>query len=174
VPLKKTTTRALAASVAFVAAGGTVAGAAVFHLPVLGFGPTNAGATASAVASTTMKKTKTVTPIRVVKTRIVDEIVHRRAATRGTAGAAPATGVPIAPSAAGVAMPTSPPATETPDAPEAGGGEDHESDDTHEDDAHADDDSDHEEHEGHEDHGDSDETDAGTTVESGDGIHAEQ
>src|SRR4051794_10594294 len=42
--LNRTTTRALAASVAMVAAGGTVAGAAVFHIPVLGFGAVNAGA----------------------------------------------------------------------------------------------------------------------------------
>ena len=42
VPFTKTTIRAFAASIAFVAAGATLAGAAVFHLPVLGFGSASA------------------------------------------------------------------------------------------------------------------------------------
>lgn len=83
--LTKSTTRALAASVVFVAAGATVAGAAVFQLPILGFGPANV---ASASASTPHVRPpvaavpRKVAPKVVVKTRYVDDVVHRRAPER--------------------------------------------------------------------------------------------
>lgn len=78
----KSTTRALAASVAFVAAGATVAGAAVFQLPILGFGRADlASATASPAGS--RPALPVVRPPAkaevIVKSRYVDDIVHRRA-----------------------------------------------------------------------------------------------
>jgi hypothetical protein len=75
----KTTTRALAVSVALVASGGTVAGAAVFHLPILGFGRTAVAAadtksvTAARPAAAVHRK---VQPRTVVKTRYVEDVVH--------------------------------------------------------------------------------------------------
>jgi hypothetical protein len=75
-PLKTSTTRALAASLAFVAAGATVAGAAVFHLPVLGFGRAPSAHAAVPVTPVAARK---VVPRKVVRTRIVTDIVHRPA-----------------------------------------------------------------------------------------------
>ncbi len=76
----KTTTRALAASIAIVAAGATVAAAAVFQLPILGFGsPAVASASATPVKPTTTVAPRKVVPRIIVKTRYVDDIVHRRA-----------------------------------------------------------------------------------------------
>jgi hypothetical protein len=81
----KTKTRALAASVAFVAAGATVAGAAVFQLPILGFGRAQvASATATPVdakPAVTVVRRK-IEPKVVVRTRYVTDIVHRRAQAR--------------------------------------------------------------------------------------------
>jgi hypothetical protein len=83
VPFTKTTTRALAASVALVAAGATVAGAAVFQLPILGFGRANvASATTTAARPKPALVVRKVKPKVVVKTRYVVDIVHRRAPAR--------------------------------------------------------------------------------------------
>lgn len=87
-PLTKTTTRAFAASLAMVAAGGTIAGAAVFHLPILGLGRADV---ASANASPAVKRAAPVARKKVrakviVKTRYADEIVH----VPTTSGAPPA------------------------------------------------------------------------------------
>jgi hypothetical protein len=76
--LTKTTTRALAASIAIVSAGATLAGAAVFHLPVLGF------RSAAASESSTHRYEQpiarhAVRPIAVVRVRYVEDIVHRPA-----------------------------------------------------------------------------------------------
>jgi hypothetical protein len=84
-PFTKSTTRALAASVALVAAGATVAAAAVFQLPILGFGRASV---ASAIAVPDRVKPpvevvrRKVKPKVVVKTRYVDDIVHRPAPVR--------------------------------------------------------------------------------------------
>ncbi|HTL87658.1 MAG TPA: hypothetical protein VL856_20915 [Acidimicrobiia bacterium] len=78
-PLTQTTTRALAASIAVVAAGATIAGAAVFHLPVFGFGSTSAANAATAPVRSAPTTTNAVAPIKVVRTRYVDDIVHRPA-----------------------------------------------------------------------------------------------
>jgi hypothetical protein len=77
VSFTKTTARALAAAIAFVIAGGTVAGAAVFHLPILGFGPAPVARTT--VAPLTTPTTRKVQPRVVERTRFVDEVVHRPA-----------------------------------------------------------------------------------------------
>ena len=110
-PFSKTTTRAFAASVALVAAGATVAGAAVFHLPILGFGST-------AVASATVTPTTAhharvaprhkvkVKPRVIVKIRYVDDIVHRPAPAPAPAPAPVYTQPPAAaPSVALVSAP---------------------------------------------------------------------
>jgi hypothetical protein len=110
----KSTTRALAASVAFVAAGATVAGAAAFQLPSLGFGRANVASAAAtpghakpAVASVRRK----VEPKVIVKTRYVTDIVHRRAPARAyTTSAAPAPAAPVAPVAVAPASRTFVPA----------------------------------------------------------------
>jgi hypothetical protein len=78
VPFTKTTTRALAASIALVAAGATVAAAAVFQLPILGFGHATV-ASASAVPARVVVVRRRVEPKVIVKVRYVDDIVHRRA-----------------------------------------------------------------------------------------------
>lgn len=77
-PFTKTTTRALAASVALVAAGATVAAAAVFQLPILGFGRATV-ASASAVPVRAVVVRQRVKPKVIVKIRYVDDIVHRPA-----------------------------------------------------------------------------------------------
>jgi hypothetical protein len=78
VPLSKTTTRAFAASIAFVAAGATVAGAAVLHLPVLGFGPAPAATpTPLAVRRVLAVEPEKVAPVKIVRTRYVDDVVRR-------------------------------------------------------------------------------------------------
>ncbi|HEY5011369.1 MAG TPA: hypothetical protein VIK61_01525, partial [Acidimicrobiia bacterium] len=123
-PLNRTTTRALAASVALVAAGGTVAGAAVFHIPVLGFGASNAGATATQFAQVAAVRPRAATkvmPRRVVKTRYVDQIVHHQSAWSGSsattaASTAPAPAATAAPSHVEQA-PTSTPPTMDPNPP---------------------------------------------------------
>ena len=137
-PLNRTTTRALAASVALVAAGGTVAAAAVFHLPVLGFGPANAGATPQQVAAVSFHADATKTaPIRVVRTRFVDQIVHRQTGHRASA-APPVTASAVTTAATTHALTTptavehpKSPVVEPPDAPEPpeAGGDDHDGDD---------------------------------------------
>jgi len=73
-PLKTSTTRALAASIAFAAAGATCASAAVFHLPVLGFGRAPKSHVAAPVIPVVARK---VEPRKIVRTRIVTDIVHR-------------------------------------------------------------------------------------------------
>jgi hypothetical protein len=111
VTLTKTTTRAIAFSIALVAAGATVAGAAVFQLPILGFGRAAAGATA-APARRPVAPHK-IRPNVIVKTRIVDDIVHRPAPTRayGAPASTPSPAPMVAVSAANstaVTAPTSP------------------------------------------------------------------
>jgi hypothetical protein len=77
--LKRSTARAVAASFAIVIAGGTFAGAAVFHLPILGFGR---GLPVGAVA----QRFEPAAIVRapkcrvVVRTRDVDVVVHRPSA----------------------------------------------------------------------------------------------
>ncbi len=83
-PFTQTTVRALAASAVLVAAGGTVAGAAVLHAPILGFGRAEAASANAAPASATPGVPgveRKVRPRVVVKTRYADEIVHRPAAS---------------------------------------------------------------------------------------------
>jgi hypothetical protein len=77
VPFTKTTTRALAASIALVAAGATVAAAAVFQLPILGFGHASIAAASAVPARAVVQRS--VEPKVIVKVRYVDDIVHRRA-----------------------------------------------------------------------------------------------
>ncbi len=117
VPLNKTTTRALAASIAFVAAGTTVAGVAVFHLPVLGFGRAAAASAATAPVRSGHTVIRKVAPIKVVRTRYVDDIVHRPAPTSAypmmravAATSAPRPAAPVAPVVA-VALSVPSPAT---------------------------------------------------------------
>ena len=142
--LNRTTTRALAASVALVAAGGTVAGAAVFHIPVLGFGAVNAGATGQVAQVANVASEKPIAPRRVVKTRFVDQIVHHQAAashSRGYSSAPSATvaaqsGAPMSPSTTAETTPppstnppvTTPPVTEPPTTAPPQGDDGHESD----------------------------------------------
>ncbi len=80
-PLTKTTIRALAASTAFVAAGVTLAGAAIFHVPVLGFSRASAATRSAAppVDAAVAVRRRTVAPVKIVRTRYVDDIVHRPA-----------------------------------------------------------------------------------------------
>jgi hypothetical protein len=89
VPLTKTTTRAFAASLAMVAAGGTIAGAAVFHLPILGI---NGAAASTNVAPHTAQAAaaapKTAHRKVVVKTRVANVIVHVPAPTVGSVSGA--------------------------------------------------------------------------------------
>jgi hypothetical protein len=80
-PLTKTTTRAFAASIAFVAAGATVAGAAVFHLPVLGFGPASAATRPLPGRRAVAVEPRKTEPVKIVRTRYVDDVVHRPAPT---------------------------------------------------------------------------------------------
>jgi hypothetical protein len=136
VPLNRTTIRALAASVAMLAAGGTVAAAAVFHIPVLGFGAASAGASANRIEqAAAVRPAKPVAPIRVVKTRYVDQIVHHQmaapAAFAPTAPPATAAPAPMAARATAVttAPVTAPPVTQPPAAPYPGGDDGHESGD---------------------------------------------
>jgi hypothetical protein len=77
--LTKTTTRALAASVAIVSAGAMLAGAAVFHLPVLGFHSVAAASEPQAHGYEHPVARHAVRPIAVVRVRYVDDIVHRPA-----------------------------------------------------------------------------------------------
>ncbi len=75
-----TTIRALAASVVMVAAAGTIAAAATFHLPVLGFG--SAGAALAEPPSAAIRTApRHVEPIRVDRTRVVTSVVHRPSPT---------------------------------------------------------------------------------------------
>jgi len=110
VPLTKSTIRALAASIALVAAGGTVAAAAVFQLPILGFAQAPASAAVSPGATPVV--TRPAAPVKVVRTRYVYDIVHRPApASAYPAARVVATTPPPATLVAAVAVPaTSPPA----------------------------------------------------------------
>jgi hypothetical protein len=138
VPFNRTTIRALAASMAMLTAGGTVAAAAVFHLPVLGFEAAGASASQGHLEAAVVDTAKPVAPRRVVKTRIVTEIVHHHAAASAAAAptgvAAPASVAPPASAASSGAMvPTAPPVAQPPVAPAPGSGDGHEGDDeTHE------------------------------------------
>jgi hypothetical protein len=133
VSLNRTTVRALAASVAMFTAGGTVAAAAVFHLPVLGFDAAAVRAPTAQVERVASVHTQPVAPIRVVKTRVVNEIVHHHA----VAASMPA---PIASAAVRVAAPGSvsstspttapPPSMAPPTAPMSGGNDGHDAGDT--------------------------------------------
>jgi hypothetical protein len=107
VTFTKTTTRAFAASLAMVAAGGTIAGAAVFHLPILGLG--RADVASADATSTAPKRVVHAVPKKahrkvVVKTRYADVIVHVPAPSSGGSGGAAA--IP-APSAAPTLQPAS-------------------------------------------------------------------
>lgn len=132
----KTTIRALAASAVLVAAGSTVAGAAAFHLPILGFGaaPASASPTPASVKPAAPAARRAVRPRKIVKTRYVDDIVHRPAAvsaspSRAAVGTAPtvapmtaSTSVPpptvtIDPSTTSTTAPTVAPPTTTPETP---------------------------------------------------------
>jgi hypothetical protein len=134
-----------------VAAGGTVASAAVFHLPVLGFGVSNAAASSSPAArvATVHPQAPRAVPRRVVKTRFVDDIVHRRAHGSGVSSVPGSTaglqaGAVVSPPTAGNDPMADPPPTsvvDPPDAPRQG-------DDGHENDGGQD----HEDHGDHEDH----------------------
>jgi hypothetical protein len=77
--LKRSTARAVAASFAIVVVGGTFAGAAVFHLPILGF---RSGSPARAVEQRFERPGIVRASKRrvVVRTRIVDVVVHRPSA----------------------------------------------------------------------------------------------
>ena len=113
-PLNRTTTRALAASVALVAAGGTVAGAAVFHLPILGFGAANAGASSAVVRTVAdVRPAAKIAPIRVVRTRYVDQIVHQHRGAAASRATAPQPSAPVA-AASPTAAPTTPPTSTDP------------------------------------------------------------
>lgn len=113
----KTTVRAFAASVALVAAGGTVAGAAVFHWPILGFGRESVASasdvTRSAVRTVAARKPS---PRVIVKTRYVDDVVHRRAPSPAYAPTPPATAAVavVAPAAAVTSTSSSTPTTLAP------------------------------------------------------------
>ena len=79
VQLTKTTTRAFAASLAMVAAGGTIAGAAVFHLPILGLGRADAASAKRRAARRQARRSGCARRLSrkvVVKTRYADVIVH--------------------------------------------------------------------------------------------------
>jgi hypothetical protein len=133
VSLTTSSVRALAASIAIVASGATFAGAAVFHLPVLGFGRTGvASAAAPATTAATIAKPRVhkVRPKVIVKTKIVTDIVHRPAPvsaavhagwTSAPTVAAPATlpvPVPAAPVTPVVTTPSAAPAWSEPEVAE--------------------------------------------------------
>lgn len=90
--LDKTTTRAFAASIALVLAGAVVAGAAVFHLPILGFG--SAGAESTVPHPSPSTTAHGVQPRVIVRTKYVDDVVHRPApaTSASSASAASSTG----------------------------------------------------------------------------------
>jgi len=128
VPLNRTTVRAVAASVAMLTAGGMVAAAAVFHIPVLGFAAADAGASPRHFeqAAVSHTKAKAVTPIRVVKTRVVDEIVHHQSVAASmpasVASAAVAAPAPASVnSTSGTVAPVPSPVAPPPTAPSSGG-----------------------------------------------------
>jgi hypothetical protein len=159
VPLNRTTVRALAASVAMFTAGGTVAAAAVFHLPVLGFDAAGASASPRHLeqAAVIHARAHAVTPVRVVKTRVVTEIVHHHAVAASTsAHAAPVAVAAPAPASViptGNTVPmTSPPVAQPPTGP-THGDDGHEADDTHE--------------TGHDGHGGADDSSPGTGQSTG-------
>jgi hypothetical protein len=106
VPLTKTTIRALAASVAFVAAGATFAAAAVYHLPVLGFSSASVASAAPSAASQRRAVPRQVAPRKIVRIRYVDVVVHRPAppAANATAPAIAPT-YPVASRTLGAATP---------------------------------------------------------------------
>jgi hypothetical protein len=96
-----------------VAAGATVAGAAAFQLPILGFGRAAAGAVPAPADRAAPSRHAAavrakVRPKVVVKIRYADEIVHRRVAAVTTASA------PTAPGPATTAPTTTAPTTTAP------------------------------------------------------------
>jgi hypothetical protein len=97
VPFTKTTAQAFAAAIAFVVAGAALAGAAVFHLPVLGFSSPSASAAPAPVRK--VLAAHKVAPRRTVRTRYVDDVVHRPA---------PVSAYPAAPVAVTYQMPVAP------------------------------------------------------------------
>ena len=111
-PFNKTTARAFAASIAFVIAGATLAGAAVFHLPVLGFSSASASAARAPVRK--VLAAHKVTPRRVVRIRYVDDVVHRPAPVSSyparpvAVSYQPPPAPPVVPVLAAAAPPTSP------------------------------------------------------------------
>jgi hypothetical protein len=96
VPLSTTTTRALAASLALVAAGATFAGTAAFHLPVLGFTQPARAALAAREPRPVQVRRLRPKPVRVVRTRVVTDVVHRPAPTPVSAPVAVVSPVPVA------------------------------------------------------------------------------
>jgi hypothetical protein len=121
-PVSRSTSRAIAASVALVIAGGTLAGAAVFHLPILGFGK---GATANAAETRAAQPVEKRVVVRspkprvVLRTRYVNVVVHRRAArplqpsigsvgSVGSVGWVPASYAPPLATAPATTRPTAP------------------------------------------------------------------
>jgi hypothetical protein len=111
VPFTKTTARAFAASIAFVVAGATLAGAAVFHVPVLGFSSAAASSTPTPVRK--VLAIHKVAPRKIVRVRYVDEVVHRPAPV-STYSAAPVAVSYQAPAAPPVAPVVAAPVTPTP------------------------------------------------------------
>ena len=118
-PFTKTTARAFAASIAFVVAGATLAGAAVFHLPVLGFSSASASAAPAPVRK--VLATHKVAPRKIVRIRYVDDVVHRPAPVSAYAAAPVAVtlSAPAAPRRRGPVVATSRAATAV--APRASG-----------------------------------------------------
>ncbi len=114
-PFTQTTIRALAASAVLVAAGGTVAGAAVLHAPILGFGRAEAASANAAPSSATPGVPgveRKVRPVVVVKTRYEDEIVHRPAASSyARAASAPSSAQEVSPASPETAPSTTSPTT---------------------------------------------------------------
>lgn len=158
--LNRTTIRALAASVAMFTAGGTVAAAAVFHLPVLGFDAAGASSPTAQVEPVATVHAKPVVPLRVVKTRVVTEIVHHHAAAASMPAPAAPFAVP-APAASvsstsGTTAPSAPVAQQ-PTSPTGGG---YETDDGHED--------------GHDGHGGSEDVPSPTTGQPAGGTQVGQ
>src|SRR5689334_3733714 len=75
----RATITALAASVVLVAVTGTLAAAAVFQLPILGFGTARAATPVERVELAATPPARRVMPRRVVKVRVVTDVVHRPA-----------------------------------------------------------------------------------------------
>lgn len=113
--LTKTTTRALAVSAALVVSAGSIAGAAVFHLPILGLDRTSVASAESTTARPAAVVHRAVKPRRIVKTRYVNDIVHipapasasvQSANTQAAVTLSPVAVAPVAPIAASEPAPT--------------------------------------------------------------------